>query len=449
LDFDEAVTWLDDHLNLEKSPAIAGRTEGLSLEPMRRVAHVLGDPQQAYPVIHLTGTNGKGSTARMISALLAAHDLSVGTYTSPHLEHVTERIAWNLAPIATDELARVLTELADLEPLMREELRGTASDRPSYFELLVAAGYSYFAQVAVDVAVVEVGLLGRMDATNIVEAQVAVVTNVQKDHTDGLGDWRRRIAEEKAGIITPGAPLILGETDEELGQVFEAEGPSEIWVRERDFGCEVDRLAFGGHVVDLRTPHGRIEELYLPFHGVHQTHNAACAVAAVEAWFGRPLHGDLVRETFMALDLPARAEVLHRGPLLILDGAHNPHGAGCLARTLAEEFDIPGRRRWVLGMLRGRDLDEMLDGFGVRPGDTVVAFNPGSPRAMSAEEIAAHARMRGAEALAVSDENEALAHAWTDATAGGEGDAVIVTGSLYTVGTVRTAARRLGILPKE
>jgi dihydrofolate synthase / folylpolyglutamate synthase len=291
-----------------------------------------------------------------------------------------------------------------------------------------------------------VGMLGRVDATNIVEAQVAVVTNVHKDHTDGQGDWRRRIAEEKAGIITPGAPLILGEDDEELGQVFEAAGPSEIWVRERDFGCETDRLALGGHVVDLRTLYGHIEELYLPFHGVHQTHNAACAVAAVEAWFGRALDGDLVRETFATVDLPARAEVLHRAPLLVLDGAHNPHGAGCLARTLSDEFDITGRRRWILGMLRGRDLDEMLDGFGVQSGDVVVAFNPGTPRAMPADEIAARATARGAEAIAVADENEALALAWTDATSSGEGDAVVVTGSLYTTGTVRTAARRLGLL---
>lgn len=450
MDFDEAVGWLDDHINYERSPAIAaGRTEGLSLEPMRRVVDVLGDPQHAYPVIHLTGTNGKGSTARMVSALLAAHDLSVGTYTSPHLEHVTERISWNLHPIDPADLARVISELATLEPLIREELRGVSIQRPSYFELMAAAAFAWFAQVAVDVAVVEVGMLGRWDATNVADAHVAVVTNVGKDHTDGTGDWRRRIAEEKAGIVTPGRPLVLGETDPALREVFEGEEPGELWLRDRDFGCETDRLALGGHVVDLRTPYGRIEELFLPFHGTHQSDNAACAVAAVEALFGRALDADITREALAGLDLPGRFEVLHRGPLLVLDGAHNPDGARAADRTLTSEFDVAGTRRWVLGMMGSRDLDEMLDAFGVRPGDVVVACNPDTPRALPADEVAKRVESRGIKAEAIPVVAEALSYAWTDATAAGEGDLVMVTGSLYTVGEARTASRRLGLLPHE
>jgi dihydrofolate synthase/folylpolyglutamate synthase len=410
---------------------------------MERVAHVLGDPQAACPVIHLTGTNGKGSTGRMISALLIAHDLSVGTYTSPHLEHITERITWDLHPIDPEELAGVVGELAALEPLLLEELKG---ERPSYFELVTAAAFSYFAQVAVDVAVVEVGLLGRFDATNVARAAVAVVTNVGKDHTDGTGGWRRRIAGEKAGIISPGRPLVLGEPDPELLPVFQAEGPDPIWWRDRDFGCELDRLAVGGHLIDLHTPHGRYDDVVLPVHGAHQVDNAACAVAAVEALFDRPLDADLVREAFAGLTLPGRFEVLHRGPLLVLDGAHNPPGAAAAARTLADEFDVAGRRRWVLGMLAGRNVDEMLDGFGVGPGDQVLACEPDSPRAIPAGDIAAAARARGAEAEAVPAVADAVTLAWTDATAAGEGDLVMVTGSLYTVGAARTVSRRFGLL---
>ncbi len=410
---------------------------------MERIAHVLGDPQHACPVVHLTGTNGKGSTARMITALLVAHSLSVGTYTSPHLEHITERITWDLHPIAPDDFGAVVGELATLEPLLLEELKG---ERPSYFELLTAAAFSYFAQVAVDVAVVEVGLLGRFDATNVARADVAVVTNVGQDHTDLDSGWRRRIAGEKAGIITPDRPVVVGETDPDLLAVFEAEEGDPVLLRDRDFGCETDRLALGGHVVNLRTSQGHYDEVLLPVHGVHQVDNAACAVAAVEALFGRALDIDVVREAFSELSLPGRFEVLHRGPLLVLDGAHNPDGARAAARALAEEFDVAGRRRWVLGVLAGRDLDEMLDGFGIRGGDHVTACTPDSPRAVPAAEVAAAAVRHGVEAEPVADVADAVRLAWTDATSAGDGDLVMVTGSLYTVGAARTACRSLGLL---
>jgi dihydrofolate synthase / folylpolyglutamate synthase len=451
LDFDEALTWLDDHLDRERTPAVAGRIKGLSLEPMRRIAHVLGDPQHAYPVVHLTGTNGKGSTARMVSALLAAHDLSVGTYTSPHLEHVVERIAWNLQPIDPDDLARVITELATLEPLMREELRGVSTKLPSYFELLTAAAYAWFAEVAVDVAVVEVGMLGAWDATNVADARVAVITNVGKDHTNAQGDWRRRIAEEKSGIVDPGSQLILGETDPLLLPVFEARESAGTWLRDRDFGAAGGAIALGGRVADLWTPHGRYDEVFVPLHGAHQIDNAACAVAAVEALFDRALDADLVREAFADVTLPGRFEVLHRGPLLVLDGAHNADGAAAAARTLADEFSVSGRRRWVLGMLAGRDIDEILDAFGIggpdHADDQVIACNPGvAARAVPADELAAHLTKRGVDVEVLPDVAEALAYAWTDATAAGENDLVMVTGSLYTIGEARTASRRLGLL---
>ena len=414
---------------------------------MRRVVEVLGDPQNDYPVIHLTGTNGKGSTARMISALLAAHQLSVGSYTSPHLEHVTERIARNGEPIEPEEFARVMGELESLEHQRFFE------ERPSYFELLTAAGFAWFSQVAVDVAAVEVGLLGRWDATNVADGQVAVVTNVGKDHTNGRGDWRRRVAEEKAGIVKPGSHLVLGEPDPALLPLFEAEGPADVWLRDRDFGVIADRLALGGHVVDLRTPNGVLEDVFLPVHGAHQADNAAAAVAAVEAFFGRPLAPDVVAEAFGGLLLPGRFEVVHRAPLLVLDGAHNPDGARAAAATLADEFDVAGTRRWVLGLLvrAGPRRDaRRLRGARRRRGGHLHAAVAAGDRGRRAGR---GGRRRGVSGLRpVPDVGEALERAWRAAEAGGGADGagggglVMVTGSLYTVGAARTACRRLGLL---
>jgi dihydrofolate synthase/folylpolyglutamate synthase len=440
LDFDDARAYLDAHIDLEKTSGIsAGHVAGLSLDRMRLIAEVLGDPQFDYPVIHVTGTNGKGSTARMITALVAAHQLSVGTYTSPHLEHVTERISRNGEPIALDQMARVVSEIAALEE------QQFFADRPSYFELLTATAFAWFSEEAVDAAVLEVGLLGRYDATNVANAQVAVVTNIGRDHTDGVGDWRARIAAEKAGIVKPGSHLVLGEPDPELRPLFVAENPVETWVRDEDFGVETDRLALGGHVVDLRTPFGRHEDVFLPVHGAHQADNAAVAVAAAEAFFGRALHADVVAEAFAGLRLPGRFEVLHRAPLLVLDGAHNADGAATVAATLADEFDVAGTRHWVLGMLGGRDLDEMLDALGVRPGDRVVATTPPSPRGVPAPELAKLVAEREIDVEAVPSVDHAVERAWRRAEAG-EDDLAMVTGSLYTAGAARTACRRLGVL---
>ena len=401
---------------------------------------VLGDPQHDYPVIHVTGTNGKGSTSRMATALLAAHQLSIGMYTSPHLEHVTERIARNLQPIDPQELADELAELAALEG------QAFFPEPPSYFDLLTAAAFSWFSRVAVDAAVVEVGLLGRYDATNVADGRVAVVTNVGKDHTDGRGDWRRRVASEKAGIIKPGSHLILGETGPDLRDVFAAEPAAVTWLRDDDFGVLTDRLALGGHVVDLRTPNGVLEEVFLPVHGAHQADNAAAAVAAVEAFFGRGLDAEVVNEAFAGLRLPGRFEVLHRAPLLVLDGAHNLPGALTVASTLADEFDVAGTRHWVVGPLAGRDVAELLGALGVGPGDHVIATTAPSPRGVPADEVAKEAEALGARAEALPEVEAAVALAWRAAESGGAGDLMMVTGSLNVVGAARTACRRLGLL---
>ncbi len=425
----EALRYLDGHINLE---ATAGAIHGLSLDHIRGVVGVLGDPQDAFAVVHVTGTNGKGSTARMITSLLVEHGLSVGTYSSPHLERVNERIAWNGEPVSDEQLADVVTELARLVPLSGVE--------PSYFELLTAGALLFFAEHAVDVAVVEVGLLGRYDATNVVDADVAVVTNVGQDHTDGRGDWKLAVASEKAGIVKPESFLVLGERDPRLQAVFLAEGPREAWCRPADFDVVSDRTAVGGHVLDVRTPNGELDDLFLPLHGHHQADNAACAVAAVEAFFGRALDPDVARAALGGVTTPGRFEVMGHGPLLLIDGAHNPDGARAAARTLTEEFDVAGRRVLVVGMLQGRDPVQMLEALDVRRADLLIACTPDSPRAMPAAEVAAVSRALGVLTEQVDDVATAVQRALAVST---EDDVVLVAGSLYVAGAARTALTHL------
>jgi dihydrofolate synthase / folylpolyglutamate synthase len=431
VDLGAALAYLDAHVNLERTLAPTDRA-GLDerFERMQRLVALLGDPQDAAPALHLTGTNGKGSTARILSSLLAAQGLSVGTYTSPHLERVNERIAWNAAPIGDGALASAIEGVALVEAM--------GDDAPSYFEILTAAAFRWFAEVAVDASVIEVGMGGRWDATNVVTATVAVVTNVALDHEEYLGRSRADIAAVKAGIVEPGCSLILGEPDAQLRPMFTEAGPAEVWVAGEDFGCESSELAIGGRLLDLRTPGAMYNELYLPLHGRHQAANAACALAAAEAFFGRPLAQEVVEEAFAAVEVPGRLEVVGRRPVVLLDGAHNPHGAEALAQSLGEAFAVEGRRVWLLGMLAGRDPAEMIAALGVAPPDHVVACPPPSPRAVPAAEVAAAAKTAGATVDVAADVAEAVKQVRALAT---EDDQVVVTGSLYTVGAARTLLR--------
>jgi dihydrofolate synthase/folylpolyglutamate synthase len=393
---------------------------------MQALCDVLGDPQLAYPVIHITGTNGKGSVTRMVSALLKERGLSVGAYTSPHLERINERIVWDAEPISDADLGEQIGAIAAVE-----ELSGV---RPSFFEILTAAAFRWFADLAVDVGVIEVGLLGRFDATNVARAQVAVVTNVGRDHTEGGPGWQVAVASEKAGIIEPESHLVLGETNANLQAVFTAEGPAATWRRDVDFGCEANRVAVGGRVVDLWTPNGRVEDLYLPLHGAHQGDNAAVALAAVEAFFGSALDEEIVTSAFGQLRLPGRFEVVQREPTVVLDSAHNVDGARAAAQTLAEEFTLAGSVVMVIGLLQGRDPLEMLEAIGATEAGFLVACTPPSPRAIPAPELAAAAEKLGIAAEAVADVPSAVSRALAMAT---EDDLVLVSGSHYVVGDAR------------
>jgi dihydrofolate synthase/folylpolyglutamate synthase len=431
MDLADALAWLDTHVNLEATggdPPRAGSIGGLSLDRMRALVDVLGEPQHQFPVIHVTGTNGKGSTARIATRLLAEAGLSVGTYSSPDLQHINERISRNLEPIADGELAAVLSDLAALAPL--------TGQTPSRFELLTAAAFRWFADVAVDVAVVEVGMLGRFDATNVADGAVAVITNIGPDHTDFQGDWRRAIAEEKAGIVKPGSVLVLGETDPGLRPVFLEAGATEVWERDEDWGCDENLLAVGGRLLDLRTPNGTVEQVFLPLHGAHQGDNAACALAAVEAFFGHPLGVDLVREAMSEVTVPGRFEVVSREPLVVLDGAHNPAGGAAAAQTLADDFDVAGSRILVVGTLAPHDPRDLLESLDAATADLVVACAPDWPRALPASAIATAAASLGVPAEVVPDVDRAVARALDRA---GADDAVLITGSLYVVGAARTS----------
>jgi dihydrofolate synthase/folylpolyglutamate synthase len=427
---DDALAWLDGFTNYEvasSGPPRAGSIGGLSLDRMRRLMDVLDEPQRQYPVVHVTGTNGKGSTARMAAAVLVEAGLQVGVYSSPHLQRINERITRNGEPIADDDLAAVLADLRGLVPV--------AGVEPSWFELVTAAAYRWFAEVAVDVAVVEVGMLGRFDATNVADGAVAVVTNIGPDHTDFREGWRLAVAEEKAGIVKPGSVLVLGETDPELRGAFLDEGPAEVWERGEEFGCDENALAVGGRLLDLRTPNGTVEGVFLPLHGAHQGDNAACALAAAEALFGRPLGVDVVRDAFAGVTAPGRFEVVGRDPLVVLDGAHNAAGASSAAQTLADDFDVEGERILVVGLLAPRDPTSVLEALDAAGAHLVVACTPPTARGIPASEVAAAAARLGVAAEVVPDVARAVDRALSRA---GEGDAVLVTGSLYVVGAVRT-----------
>ena len=427
-DLPEALAWLDTHIDFESS--MPSRRSLPSLERMQRLAALLGDPHTAYPVIHITGTNGKGSTAAMTSSLLAAMGLSVGTYTSPNLERVNERIARNGDPIDDESFTDVLDSLCRIESLMDEP--------PTRFELLTAAALTWFADEAVDVAVVEVGLGGTWDCTNIVHAAVSVITNISFDHTEVLGPTLEDIARDKAGIFTSGGRAVVGETDPTLVARFRsaagAAGCQEFWVRGVEFACTSNRLAVGGRLIDLRTPGGAYGEVLVPLHGSHQGDNAACALAAAEAFFGSPLPEDVVEEGLGSVRVPGRLEVIGRHPLVLVDGAHNAAGMMVLARSLTEEFPVEGATTAVVGMLTGRDPTTMLDALvsaGVR---SVIVCAPGSPRAMPLGDVAAAATSLGMEVSLAATPAEAARRA---VERSGPDDRVVVCGSLYVVADAR------------
>ncbi len=423
--FASALAYLDDHASYDKT----GRVDSPSIEPIAKLCAAMGDPHLAQPVIHVTGTNGKGSTVQMISRLLMAQGLTVGTYTSPHLERINERIKRNGEPISDDEFAEAIAGVADVELI--------TGVRPTYFEAVTAAAFRHFADVAVDVAVVEVGMLGRWDATNIVQAQVAVVTNIALDHTEFAGPSTVDIAREKAGIIKPGSAAVVGETDPDLVQIFRDEGAATTLVRGDDFETVDNYLAVGGRSLDLRTPTTLYSGVFLPLHGEHQGDNASVALTAVETFFAAPLAEDVVHEAFANVEMPGRFEVMGVQPLAIIDGAHNPPGADVCAEVFFGDFHPDGRRILIVGTLR--DPTEMVAALRADEFDVVHACTAPSPRGVPGAVVARAAREIGCDEVYVHDTVEAaceaaLRHADAD-------DAILACGSIYVAGAAREPLR--------
>jgi len=404
---------------------------GPSLTRVEALAELLDHPEATAPAIHLTGTNGKTTTARMCSALLSAFGIGAGTYTSPHLVDVRERASVAGTPISEEQFAEVW---GYLKPFF-EQVDGLGGSRVTFFEAATMLAFTWFSEVPVDAQVVEVGMGGTWDATNLVRGEVAVVTRIGLDHPE-LGETPAEKAVEKAGIIKPGAAVVTHEQEPEVMEVLRRrvdEQGARLLIENAAFGVEGRHLAHGGQVLDLRVPTGLLRDVFVPLHGRHQAANAATALAAVQAFLGgRNLAEDTVRQAFAAVTSPGRLEVVGHSPLLVLDGAHNPAGARVLADALLEEF-VADRRTVVIGSLADKDVAGILAALAPATGRLVVTA-PASPRAASPERLRKEAEKLGMTAEVAPTVEGALETAMHGA---GEGDAVVVTGSLYTVGEAR------------
>ena len=419
------------------------------LQKIRDLMDVLGSPQRAYPAIHLTGTNGKTSTARMIDALLRAHGLHTGRYTSPHLETVRERISLDGEPISEERLVATYREV---EPLA-ELIDARVSEPLTYFDMTTAMAYATFADAPVDIAVVEVGLGGEEDATNVIEAGVCVITPIGLDHTEWLGDTIEDIAWAKAGIIHKGATVITAlQTEEAMRPLAErcAEMGATLAREGSEFGVINRTQAVGGQVLTLQGLGGVYDEVFLPLFGAHQAQNAACALAAVEAFLGagatRQLELELVREGFASVDSPGRLERVRSAPTILLDGAHNPHGMAATVNALEEEFSF---RHLVAVVAVFGDKDasgllELLEPVAAR----IVVTQNSSPRSMPLNELAGTAiDIFGEDRVTVAqtmpdaiEEAVVLAEEDTDGELSGVG--VLITGSVVTVADARKLLKR-------
>ncbi|MFE3329428.1 bifunctional folylpolyglutamate synthase/dihydrofolate synthase [Streptomyces sp. NPDC059176] len=432
----------------EVEQELASRWGETKLEPsVSRIAalmDVLGEPQRAYPSIHITGTNGKTSTARMIEALLGAFELRTGRYTSPHVQSITERISLDGAPMDPE---RFVATYHDIKPYV-EMVDSSQEYRLSFFEVLTGMAYAAFADAPVDVAVVEVGMGGSWDATNVIDGSVAVITPIDLDHTDRLGSTAAEIATEKAGVIKGGATVILAQQPVDAAQVMlkkAVEVDATVAREGMEFGVVSREVAVGGQLLTLRGLGSEYEEVFLPLYGAHQAHNAAVALAAVEAFFGigsqhaRTLDLDTVRTAFASVVSPGRLEVVRRSPTVVLDAAHNPAGARAAADGVTEAFGF-SRLIGVVGASGDKDVKGLLEAFEPVFTEIVVTQNS-SHRAMAADELAAVAvEVFGDERVVVEPRlDDALETAITLAEEEAEyaGAGVLVTGSVITVGEAR------------
>ena len=391
-----------------------------TLARMRALVRALGDPQRSYPSIHVTGTNGKGSTATMIAGLLSSDGWRVGGYTSPHLHDLTERVVIDGRPLPGPMFA------VAVERVLAVAQRVAIT--PTWFEAITAAALCVFAEQAVDVAVIEVGRLGRWDATNVVDGAVAVITNVELDHTDVAGNSREAIARHKAGIVKPGCTVVLGEPDRSLHEPFVAEHPERLLTIGEELAVLRRRADRGGSVVDLETPWGTHRDVRVGMLGAHQCRNALLAVAAVEAFTGAPLAGAAASAVLGRIQLPGRVQTILGEPPVLVDGAHNPAAAAALAAVLNESFRALAPRVLLYGTLGERNPAAFLRALRASEFDAAVMTEPPSTRAPASVALPAATTAAQVPTRVVTPLARALSTA--QALAGRSG-LVVATGSLY------------------
>lgn len=424
-DYEAAVAFLDRRIGYGIRPG---------LERIQHLLGLMGDPHLSYPVIHVAGTNGKTTVVRMISDILGAHGLFTGSFTSPHLHRIEDRYAIGGTSFGPTHLARAVEDIAPFVMIQEEQVGET----PTYFELTAAVGFAAFAVDAVDVAVIEVGLGGRWDATNVVNADVSVITGIALDHTSYLGDTQKEIAAEKAAIVKDGGTLVTGPVIDEAAMSVAAQvaETSAAWHRSGpDFQVTDAVRDERGWVVTIEGIHGRYEDLVLGIHGRHQTVHLATAIAACEAFLDRALDPNAVREAAATVRSPGRLEEAGLSPTILIDGAHNEESFAGLALSLDEEF---AEEQWVLviGVRGDRDIGALvapLRGNVSRVIATQAVDHMAVPAAAVATAVG--------ESLGVPVDTVEPVSAAVDAAVASVGDAegVLVAGSLYVVGEARHA----------
>jgi len=417
-----------------------------TLDRVREACELLGDPQHTYKVVHLTGTNGKTSTARMVDSLVREHGLRTGLFTSPHLTTVRERIQIDGEPIAQDDFVRLWQEVAPIIHLVDARSAESGGPRLSFFEVLTVLAYAAFADAPVDVAVIEVGMGGAWDATNVANGTVSVISPISMDHQQWLGDDLAGIAREKAGIIKPGATVVISEQSESVSPVLIAAAAAVdarvLW--EGDAIEVVDRQpGVGGQLVTLRTTAARYEDLFVPLYGAYQAHNALLAVTAVEALFAdggelAALAGETLEAGFAAVTSPGRLEAVRTSPMILVDAAHNPAGIDAMVGAIEESFAFESLVG-VVGILGDKDADGILAGLEPLLDEVVITASH-SARAIPVDELAEIARrLFGEERVRTSsslpdaiDQAVQLAEAEHDM-----GSGVLVVGSVTVIAEAR------------
>lgn len=417
-----------------------------SLERVRQVCELLGDPQRAYPVIHIAGTNGKTSTARIAERLLREHGLRTGRFTSPHLSTVRERIAIDGEPISPEAFIATWEEVAPYIEVVDQRSQAEGGPRLSFFEVFVVLAFAAFADAPIDIAVLETGMGGRWDATNVADGSVEILTPISRDHERWLGHTLAEIAAEKVGILTPGSTVVCAAQDDEVTPIVRDAAhalDARLLVAGEDLEVVDRQLGVGGQMLVLRTPAATYTDVFLPLHGSHQADNALLALTAVETFLGgRAMAGDVVEQALAAVDSPGRLEVVRTSPTVLLDGAHNPAGVEVLRAAVDEAFQL-SRLVGVVGVMADKNAEAILAELEPLLAEIVIT-RAGVDRAHDLEDLAEIARdVFDEERVHVAERlDDAIDLAAARAEYGGQhGGGVLVTGSIILVGEARALLR--------